>query len=304
MQKRTGLALVLAASIALSVASCSTSEQVGGTSSPESLNPANVSQDEQIAASVPADIRADGTLTVATDPTYAPAEFLGGADGQTPMGFDIDIANAVAARMGLKAEFQNADFANILPSLGPKYDLGVSSFTVTSTRLKAVNFVSYLAGGTQWVVQKDNPKKVDSKNACGLKVGVETGTLQESAVRKQSDDCVASGKPAIEVLTLTNQTDVTTRLINGGLDSFVAMSAAAGYAVSETGDRLETLGDAVDPSLVGIAVAKDNEPLATAVAAAVNSLIADGTYEKILKSWGQEKTAVDKAEVNPATNLE
>ena len=72
---------------------------------------------------VPEAIKSKGTLTVGSDTTYAPAEFLG-TDGQTPVGYDVDIAKAIGATLGLKVQVQTAEFTGILPALGPKYDLG------------------------------------------------------------------------------------------------------------------------------------------------------------------------------------
>jgi polar amino acid transport system substrate-binding protein len=290
---------IVALALSLSVSGCTNNSQTGSSATAAAVDLTNVSRDERIAATVPESVMSSGTLVIATDPTYPPAEFLGGADGQTPMGFDVDIAKALAARMGLKPEFQNADFANILPSLGDKYDVGVSSFTITSERLKAVNLVSYLAGGTRWVVQKGNPKNLELNAVCGRKVGVETGTIQETAAREMADKCKSSGQPAVDVVTMTSQTDITTRLINGSIDALSATSAAAAYAVSETGGKLEALGAVTDESLVGIAVAKDDTALASSVAEALDSLIADGTYGRILGAWGQGETALKQAEVNP-----
>ena len=83
---------------------------------------------------VPAAIKSKGTLTVGSDTSYAPAEFLG-TDGQTPVGYDVDIAKAIGATLGLKVQVQTAEFTGILPALGPKYDLGISSFTINPERL-------------------------------------------------------------------------------------------------------------------------------------------------------------------------
>jgi polar amino acid transport system substrate-binding protein len=290
---------IAAVALSLSVAGCTTNSQSGSSPITTTVDLTSVSKDEAIAAEVPEVVRSSGVLVIATDPTYPPAEFLGGSDGQTPMGFDIDLANALASRMGLKAEFRNADFANILPSLGKTYDAGVSSFTITPERMKSVNFVSYLKGGTLWAVQKGNPKNVSLDDLCGRKVGVETGTTQEAAALELADKCKASGQPALEVVTLTSQTDITTRLINGSIDALSATSAATGYAVTETGGKLEQLGDLTDPILRGIAVAKDDQPLASSISDALNSLISDGTYGKILEAWGQGETALEQSEVNP-----
>ena len=119
------------------------------------------SVDKEAAALVPKEIKDKGTLTIGTDASYAPSEFLGG-DGKTIEGFDVDLFTAVAKKLDLKAEFVNAKFDSIITGVqGGKYDVGVSSFTVNADRMKQANMVSYFNAGTQWASAPGNPKKID-----------------------------------------------------------------------------------------------------------------------------------------------
>src|SRR6478736_2499553 len=174
---------------ALALSACTNASETGtgGGAAPASsgsakasFDPTTVQKDDSLAAMVPAAIKSKGTLTVGADTSYAPAEFLGGSDGQTPVGYDVDLAKAIGATLGLKVEVKTAEFTGILPALGPKYDLGISSFTINPERLKAVNMVSYFNAGTAWAVQKGNPKKVSLDDLCGKSIGVQTGTVQEN----------------------------------------------------------------------------------------------------------------------------
>lgn len=305
-----GTALIAAGLIALT--GCTTASEAGpgaatGTGAAgkgtATFDPASVTKDDALAAGVPDKVKAKGTLTVGSDTTYAPAEFLAASDGQTPVGYDVDLAKAIGATLGLKVEVQTSPFEGILPALGPKYDLGVSSFFITKERSKAANFVSYFQAGSQWAVQKGNPKNVSLDDLCGKTVGVQTGTFQENPdISGRNAQCSAAGKPAINVVSLKNQTDVTTRLVAGGLDAMAAGSITVAYAISQTQGKLQTVGDVYGASPVGIAVAKDDQALADAVAGATNKLIKDGTYKKILTTWGTDGGAIDTAEVNPAVN--
>lgn len=264
------------------------------------FNPADISVDEELAAQVPADIKSKGVLVFGSDTSYAPAEYLGGADGQTPMGYDVDMAKAIGATLGLDVEVKTSEFTGILPALGAKYDLGVSSFFITNERSKAANFVSYFQAGTQWTVETGNPQKIDIEDLCGKSVGVQTGTFQEDPdITARNAKCLEAGKEAINVVSLKNQTDVTTRLMTGGIDAMAAGSIVAAYAVTQSEGKLETLGDVYGASPVGIAVAKDNMPLAEVVQKATNKLIADGDYQEILDSWGTGAGAIDEAQINP-----
>src|SRR5207253_508501 len=98
--------------------------------------------DQALAAKVPAAVKSAGKIVVGTDSSYAPSEFLD-SDGKTVIGFDVDLFNAVAAKFGLKTEWQSAKFDDIIPGVGSaKYNIGVSSFTVNADREKQATMVS------------------------------------------------------------------------------------------------------------------------------------------------------------------
>ena len=113
-------------------------------------------KDASIAALLPDSVTKDGKFTVGMDTSYAPAEFLA-EDGKTPVGYDVDLVKAMANIFGLKADPVTANFDSIIPSVGSKYDIGVSSFTVTNERLDSVDFVTFYKAGSTWVTKKGNP---------------------------------------------------------------------------------------------------------------------------------------------------
>ena len=117
----------------------------------------SVQKDDDIAKLLPDYVTKDGKLTIGMDTSYAPAEFLA-EDGKTPVGFDVDLSKALAAVFGLKENTVSSTFESIIPSVGSKYDIGISSFTVTKERMEAVDFVTYFKAGSTFVVQKGNPK--------------------------------------------------------------------------------------------------------------------------------------------------
>lgn len=223
----------LSAAMLIAVAACGTTDSTdtaskSGDSSKDSsstsiqgFDTSSIQKDDEIAALLPDSVAGDGTLTVGTDTSYAPAEFLA-EDGKTPVGFDVDLSKALAAVFGLKEEAISSTFDSIIPSVGSKYDLGISSFTVTKERMQAVDFVTYFKAGSTYVVQKGNPNKVDSSNLCGVKVAVQTGTTQEEEVNKANEQCKADGKDAIDIQSSKLQTDVTTAVASGKADIFYA----------------------------------------------------------------------------------
>lgn len=296
------LAILAVGAIALTGCTNASQQQPSASSNGSaSFDPTSVAKDDTLAGEVPSAIKTRGTLLIGADTSYAPAEFLGGSDGRTPQGYDVDLGKAIAATLGLKLEVQTADFNGILPALGSKYDLGISSFTINPERLKAVNMVSYFNAGVLWAVPKGNPKKFSLDNICGKSIGVQTGTVEQDDVTARSKKCTEAGKPAINIVSLANQTDVTTRMVNGALDAMSADSPVTRYAISQTGDKMELLGAETDAAKQGIAVAKADTAFAELITKVVNKLIENGNYKKVLESWSNTEGAIDKAELNPVT---
>ena len=296
----------LSAAMIVSLGACGTSEKSDSTASGDSESSSNttgydvsgVTKDDDIAAMLPESVTKDGKLTVGMDTSYAPAEFLA-EDGKTPIGFDVDIAKALANMFGLEAVPQTSNFDSIIPSIGTKYDIGISSFTITPERMEAVDFVSMFKAGSTWVVKKGNPNKVDASDLCGLKIAVQTGTTQEEEVNAAAKQCKADGKSEVQILSNKLQTDVTTNVATGKADVFYADSPVAGYAIAQTEDTLEALGEDVGVTKEAVAIKKGDSDTAKAVQAALQKLMDDGTYMKILEHWGVEAGAIDKAEINP-----
>ena len=313
---QAGKALKTAAAFMLSVAmlatgtACGTSDDSDASASKSSsksseltgYDVSGVKKDDAIAKMLPDYVTKDGKLTIGMDTSYAPAEFLA-ADGKTPVGFDVDIAKALAGVFGLEADPETANFDSIIPAVGAKYDIGISSFTVTKERLEAVDFVSHFNAGSAWAVKKGNPNKVDTSDLCGLKIAVQTGTTQEEEVNKGAEQCKADNKLDIQILSNKLQTDVTTNVVTGKADVFYADSPVAGYAIAQTDGELETLGKTEGIAPEGIVVKKGDQQMDEALQKALQKLIDDGTYMKILKYWGVQDGAISKPEINtPGTN--
>ena len=299
-------AAALSAAMLIALAACGTSDATDGASGDASGNTtvgydvSGVAKDDAIAALVPDSVKSDGKLSVGMELSYAPAEFLA-EDGKTPVGYDVDIAKALAKVMGLESDIVSSTFDTIVPSVGSKYDLGITAMTITAERLDAVDFVSYYKAGSTWAVKKGNPSGVDPSNLCGLKVAVQTGTVQEQEANDANAKCPADKQ--IEVLSSKLQTDAATNVVTGKADVFYADSPVAGYAISTTGGQLEAIGGNVGAVKQGVAIRKGDTAMDEAVQKAMTKLMDDGTYMNILKHWGVESGALDKAEINP-TDLE
>ncbi|HEX2156280.1 MAG TPA: ABC transporter substrate-binding protein [Actinomycetes bacterium] len=269
----------------------------GGTTETTAAAPA---VDEALAAKVPEAIKSDGKVLIGTDASYAPNEFLD-TDGKTVIGFDVDLFNAVAAKLGLQTEWQSATFDAIIPGVqSGKYEMGISSFTINDERKQQVNMVSYFSAGTQWATKKGNPTGIQPDDACGKKVAVQTNTVQDTEdLPKRQEACQSAGKPEITVDRYQRQDQATAAVVSGKDDAMLADSPVSAYAVEQTNGQLELLGDIYDAAPYGYVIEKDQTEFAQAVADAVAALVSDGTYKTVLEKWGVEAGAITDPAVNP-----
>lgn len=290
------------AGLAVVVAGCGSSSLSTNTAAPgaaASTSLAAPTKDDALAAKLPPKIARAGTIVVGMDTSYPPNEFLGG-DGKTAQGMDVDLFKAVAAKFGVKADFQTATFDTIILGVGSgKYDVGVSSFTINPDRKKSVNMVSYFDAGTLWATAKGNPKKVDPANACGLAIGVQKGTVQIDDLTARSKKCTDAGKPAITMVVDDLQVKITNALVSGKVVAMAADSPITNYAIKQSEGALEKLGEVYDSAPYGIVVPKAQTEFAAAIAEALKKLEADGNYGKILSNWGLQDGAVTTFAVNP-----
>jgi polar amino acid transport system substrate-binding protein len=261
----------------------------------------NVSADQAVASQVPAAIKSKGTLTVAADATYPPDEFIA-SDGKTVIGMDADLANALAAVMGLQASIQNVTFDAIIPGLAAgKYDLGMSSFTDTKDREKVVDFVTYLQAGSSIFVASDGPDLTSLDALCGHTVAAERGTTQADQIDEQDTKCKSEGKSGVTPAIFPDQNGVNLAVTSGRADAAMADSPVASYIAQKSNGQLKVTGGPFPPEPYGIAIPKDSG-LAQPVLAGIKALMADGTYTKILDYWSLQAGAIDNPVINGAVS--
>jgi polar amino acid transport system substrate-binding protein len=259
---------------------------------------------QDLNAMLPASIKSSGTINIATDASYAPNEFFD-TDGKTIIGMDVDLGNAIAEKLGVKANFQNVTFDNIIPGLaGGKYDLGMSSFTDTKEREQTVDFVTYFSAGESLIVASGNPKGVTGPDLtlCGLTVAVEKGTTEEAEIPDLAKKCTDAGKPAVKALSTDDQNAANLALQSGRAEVVSADSPVAEYAVKQSSGKFEIAGKSYETAPYGIAVPKNTGDFAKAIQGALTALMADGTYKQILEKWGIADGGIDSPAINGATS--
>ncbi|MET9662340.1 ABC transporter substrate-binding protein [Streptomyces sp. NPDC006510] len=265
---------------------------------PTTVVVSSVHKDEAAAKLLPAGVRASGTLTIAAAVSNPPgATYL--ADGRTVAGTDIDFADAVARKLGLRFTREVASFEAILPALDSgKYDVGTGNFGVTEERRRTIDFVTYINDGQGFAVRDDSELKnvTDLTQLCGLTVGTGAGTTFEVTLEENRHLCTDAGRKPYDVKTYSDQGATWASLQQGRSDVVMSTINGLRYAVrQQEGVRFLNEFKRLD---VGFAF-KKGTPLAPAFRAAVNSLKADGTYDRILKKWGIGASAIRTSQISP-----
>jgi len=266
------------------------------SSAPAAEAPA-VTKDDALAAQVPAAVSADGKIVFGADASYPPNEFTD-TDGSTIIGMDVDLGTAVAQKLGLQAEFENSAFSGIIPGIeGAKYELGMSSFSINDDRVQTVDMVSYFTAGTSLAVKAGNPDGIRADDLCGKAVGVQAGTTQVEDLAARNSQCTTAGKAPISVSELQAQTDVTLALTANRVQAMLADSPVVAYAAKTTEGAVEAVGEPYDTAPYGVVLAKNQGDFGKAIQGAIQSLMDDGTYGKILEKWNVQGGAIPTSEL-------
>ena len=222
------------------------------------------------------DIRKAGTIVVASEGKFSPFNFV---DKGNLTGFEIDVANAVAAKMGLKVEWKMMGFDGLLVGLAQdRWDLVIASHGITEERSKAVTFANphYCTGGV--IISKDGAVK-SAKDLAGKTVAVQTGTTYYENVKKL---------PVKEVKSFPADSSARAALDTGHVDAWVTDKFVARESLAATPGTPDKMGDYLFVEKIGAAVAKGNTGLVTEVNKALAAIMADGTYAAISKKYFNE----------------
>ncbi len=222
------------------------------------------------------DIRKSGTIVIATEGKFAPFNFV---DNGKLTGFEIDVANAVAAKMGLKVDWKMMGFDGLLIGLQQdRWDLVIASHGVTEERAKAVTFADphYCTGGV--IISKDGAIK-SGKDLTGKVVAVQTGTTYHDAAKKL---------PVKDVKNFPQDNSARAALEAGHVDAWVTDKFVGKASLAATPGTALKEGDFIFTEKIAAAVSKGNAGLVGEFDKALAAVMADGTYAAISKKWFNE----------------
>lgn len=304
---RSAVTLSALAISALALTACTGSATPGSTSGASS-NTADINYhaaagdaDKTLADMLPAAVSDKGTLVIATDATIGEPFASYDTDGVTIVGIVPDLAYAMGDALGVDVELRQVVFANLIPGLAAeRYDFSLAPMLDTAERQEQVDFIDYLRGGSQFIVAKDDadaPKNLSPETACGLAIGVTTGSVEEISLTEQNEVCTAAGKPAIEILSYKTNNEGILALTSGRIDAYGTAAAQGGYIAQTDNDRLTLSGEPFRGGLSGMAFPKTSE-LLPVIQATLQKFIDDGVYEQILTDYGVQQLAVPMAGKN------
>jgi polar amino acid transport system substrate-binding protein len=255
--------------------------------------------DQALHDRLPAGILTRGSVRVGGGDPYPPASFFA-PDGRTIVGFEPDLAAALGRVLGVRFEFVNVDFTDLLPQLNShKIDLAMASMTDNAEREKRADFVNYFQAGTSVIVQRGNPQGISAlKDLCGKVVAVEEETTQVDLLRRTQKGCAGE---RIDVRTYGDNASALVQLRTGRA---VAVLSDYPPAVHVSTDQRTSAhyqlaaSTQYEPSPYGIAVAKDQTELRNVLRDALERVMRSGDYADVLQRWGVPSGALESATIN------
>ena len=274
-----------------------------GADIPKTQNTRDVSEgvqpDAAAVALLPESFKAKGQLTVAMDLSSPPMTFLA-EDNATPIGVNPDLARLVAKKLGLKLKFENTAFDTIIPGIdGGRYDFTATTMSATEERLKVLDMINYLKGGSAIAVAKDNPLKLTNESLCGKNIGVTKGSTQQLKhlpnVSKWT--CEEKGQPAINAITLPNVQEALTQLDSKRIDGVFYDASALAWANDQQPNHFSILEPRMDTRTnTSVAMGlKKGSPLTPALQKAIQSVLETPEYKESLEYWGLGESAITEA---------
>ena len=222
----------------------------------------------------------DGKLTVVAELGFAPFEYMDEKTGE-PVGFDVDVINAVAEKMGLTASYlPNQKFDTLVPIIkqGGKADVSIAAITITDERMESVDFSEpYLDSNQAIVVAKGSSETEETLNDASKQVVCLGGTT--------GDEWIGENLPDAVRVPVDDVTAALTGVQTGLYQAMVVDLPVASYMLAQSFSDLQIVKEIPTGEQYGIAVSKDNPELTQAVNKALEDMKSDGTMKEIETKW-------------------
>jgi polar amino acid transport system substrate-binding protein len=262
--------------------------------------------DEALRAKLPETIRSAGKMISVNNGSFPPYEIV--ADTNKMTGASADLADALGELLGVRIEHATVSgLASALSGIAAgRFQFAMGPIGDFKSRQEANDFVDYVREYVVFAVQKGNPKAINSlEDSCGKKIAVMSAGSAEKVIKAQAEKCAAAGKPALEVMSFTDQPTSILSVRSRRADAFFSSQAPLSYFVQQAKGDLElaAIGKANGfQDLFQGAVVPKGSPLGAVLLDGIKTLKANGTYAAIFKKWGLDNNMIDEPGINRSTN--
>jgi polar amino acid transport system substrate-binding protein len=242
-------------------------------------------------------------IPVGIYPSYPPLDMRDPVSGELK-GFDIELGQGLAKRLGVSFDLQETAFAQLVASVQTgRIQLFLNGMNDTAPRRELISFIDYLRSGTQFMVRAaDAGAYLDETALCGKKIAGSRGTNLPGQIAQWSQThCESQGRPSVVFLGADNNIDARSQLKQGRSDAMAQDSLTIPFVQSQEPGVYRTVGEPFEITIMGIGVAKTDAALQTSLAKALQEMIDDGTYAALLQKWGlPASSAIPRAAINGA----
>jgi len=249
---------------------------------------------------LPDAIRSAGVVRIGIEATYPPMAYKDPATNER-RGFNVDLVTEIARVLGLRIQWEEMAFAQLIPALTTnRIDFSGSSMTDLPSRRDRLSFVDYVSTGPQIFAMTAQSGDINQPtDLCGKAIATPRTTAYFPTLQAWSQaNCVAQGRPAITVVGTEGASATRTDLRQNRVQAAVLGAEYVVYLGQQEPGAIKAIGTPIGRKLSGLAFPKESTVLRDAVAAALDRLIADGTYMALLKKHGLEAQALARAEID------
>lgn len=209
---------------------------------------------------------------------------------QQPIGFEVELGTEIASRMGLKVNWVQLKFPGLVPALqAQQCDAIMQELFIRAERLEIIDMVPFSRTGQQIVVRRsDNSLGAGLEDLSGKKLAVPNGTTIHNLAVEANKKLKDLGKPEINLVVLPTTTDTFQQLATSQVDAVGTTSTAGAYYVRLRPNDFKAKGDPFGLIGTGIGIRKGNTDLTNAVKRSLDSLVADGSYKKLIEKWNMQ----------------
>ncbi|MEV4839726.1 ABC transporter substrate-binding protein [Nonomuraea sp. NPDC049486] len=218
-----------------------------------------------------------------------------------PTGLDIDLAEALGDVLGTRIDLQNTSFDSLIPGLAAgRYDVTISAMLDNKKRQEQVDFVDFIIDSSGFVVPADSDiDDLTLETSCGRTIGVVRGSAEEMYLSEQSTKCEQEGKPAVKLQVFQQLQQGMLAVTSGRIEALCGDSLQNSYLQAQPDSKIKPVGEPINEAPVGMALPKGSK-LVPVLQKALQKLVDDGAYVKILEKYGVADGALTKITVNDA----